>query len=99
VNGWQVQQFLKIAATNSLPHQRYCILDPTSFSSAISTWRALKYPNSIPLLTMANAVTGTSRAIALLKTSHHLLGLPTPSLPHRTFIGHIIFWDQQTTAR
>ena len=27
VSGWHVQQFLKIAATISLPHQRYCILD------------------------------------------------------------------------
>jgi hypothetical protein len=27
VSGWHVQQFLKIAAVTSLPHQRYCILD------------------------------------------------------------------------
>ena len=27
VSGWHVQQFLKIAATMSLPHQRFCILN------------------------------------------------------------------------
>ena len=27
VSGWHVQQLLKIAATISLPHQRFCILD------------------------------------------------------------------------
>ena len=27
VSGWHVQQLIKIAATISLPHQRYCILD------------------------------------------------------------------------
>ena len=26
-----------------------------------------------------------------------LLGLPAPPLPASDFIGHIIFWDQQTT--
>ena len=30
-------------------------------------------------------------------TSHQLLGLPIPPLPASDFIGHIIFWDQQTT--
>ena len=30
-------------------------------------------------------------------TSHQLLGLPVPPLPASDFIGHIIFWDQQTT--
>ena len=32
-----------------------------------------------------------------LETSHQLLGLPTPPFPASDFIGHIIFWDQQTT--
>ena len=32
-----------------------------------------------------------------LETSHQLLGLPTPPFPAADFIGHIIFWDKQTT--
>jgi len=98
VNGWQVQQFLKIAATNSLPHQRYCILDSDVVFFRDFDLARFEYPNSIPLLTMANAVTADQpRHSRWLETSHHLLGLPTPSLPASDFIGHIIFWDQQTT--
>jgi hypothetical protein len=33
-----------------------------------------------------------------VETSHELLGLPVPPLPASDFIGHIIFWDRQTTA-
>ena len=32
-----------------------------------------------------------------VETSHQLLGLPTPPFPAADYIGHIIFWDQQTT--
>ena len=32
-----------------------------------------------------------------VETSHQLLGLPAPPFPASDFIGHIIFWDQQTT--
>ena len=32
-----------------------------------------------------------------VETSHELLGLPARALPASDFIGHIIFWDQQTT--
>src|SRR5262249_5151203 len=32
-----------------------------------------------------------------IATSHQLLGLPIPALPAPDFIGHIIFWDRQTT--
>ena len=32
-----------------------------------------------------------------VETTHRLLGLPAPPLPASDFIGHIIFWDQQTT--
>ena len=32
-----------------------------------------------------------------VETSHQLLGLPRPLLPASDYIGHIIFWDQQTT--
>jgi hypothetical protein len=32
-----------------------------------------------------------------VETSHQLLGLPAPSFPAADFIGHIMFWDQETT--
>ena len=98
VSGWHVQQFLKIAAVISLPYQRYCILDSDVVFFRDFDLARYEYPNSIPLLTMANAVTADQpRHSRWLETSHALLGLPTPALPAPDFIGHIIFWDQQTT--
>ncbi len=47
---------------------------------------------------MPNEVIATQpRHSRWVVTSHQLLGLPVPPLPASDFIGHIIFWDQQTT--
>ena len=98
VSGWHVQQFLKIAAVISLPYQRYCILDSDVVFFRDFDLARHEYPNPTPLLSIANAVTADQpRHSRWLKTSHALLGLPTPSFPASDFIGHIIFWDQQTT--
>ena len=98
VSGWHVQQLLKIAATITLPHQRYCILDSDIVFFRDFDLSRFEYPNAIPLLTMENVVTEDQpRHSRWLETSHQLLGLKTPSLPADDFIGHIIFWDQQTT--
>jgi hypothetical protein len=98
VSGWHVQQFLKIAATISLPHQRYCILDSDVVFFRDFDLSRFEYPNPIPLLTMVNAVIADQpRHSRWVETSHQLLGYPTPPLPASDFIGHIIFWDQQTT--
>jgi hypothetical protein len=98
VSGWHVQQFLKIAATTSLPHQRYCILDSDVVFFRDFDLTRFEYPNPIPLLTLPEEITAQQINHAnWVGTSHQLLGLPTPPLPATDFIGHIIFWDQQTT--
>lgn len=98
VSGWHVQQFLKIAATISLPHQRYCILDSDVVFFRDFDLSRFEYPNPIPLLTMENAVIAAQpRHSRWVDTSHQLLGYPAPTLPASDFIGHIIIWDQQTT--
>jgi len=98
VSGWHVQQFLKIAATISLPHQRYCILDSDIVFFRDFDLSRFEHPNPIPLLSMPNEVIATQpRHSRWVVTSHQLLGLPVPPLPASDFIGHIIFWDQQTT--
>jgi Family of unknown function (DUF6492) len=98
VSGWHVQQFLKIAATISLPYRRYCILDSDVVFFRDFDLTRLEYPNSIPLLHMPDEVTPAQiRHSRWVETSHHLLGLPERSFPAADFIGHIIFWDQQTT--
>jgi hypothetical protein len=98
VSGWHVQQFLKIAATISLPYQRYCILDSDVVFFRDFDLTRFEYPNSIPLLSMPDEVTSSQiRHARWVDTSHQLLGFPAPQLPASDFIGHIVFWDQQTT--
>jgi Family of unknown function (DUF6492) len=98
VSGWHVQQFLKIAATMALPHQRFCILDSDVVFFRDFDLARFEFPNPIPLLTMPNEITSEQVHHAdWVGTSHQLLGLPTPQLPASDYIGHIIFWDQQTT--
>jgi hypothetical protein len=98
VNGWHVQQLIKIAATMSLPYQRYCILDSDIVFFRDFDLSRFEYPNAIPLLQMPDEVTpGQIRHARWVETSHQLLGLPTPPLPAADFIGHIIFWDRETT--
>ncbi|MFB9263622.1 DUF6492 family protein [Bradyrhizobium erythrophlei] len=98
VNGWHVQQILKIAATIALPYERFCILDSDIVFFRDFDLARFAYPNTIPLLRMDDAVTADQpRHSRWLDTSHQLLGLPTPPFPAPDFIGHIILWDKQTT--
>jgi hypothetical protein len=97
ISGWHVQQFLKIAAAISLPHERFCILDSDVVFFRDFELSRFEAPNSIPLLNLPDGVTsGLVHHSHWVETSHQLLGLPTPPLPASDFIGHIIFWDQQT---
>jgi hypothetical protein len=99
VSGWHVQQYLKIAATMSLPYERYCILDSDIVFFRDFDLAQFQYPNPIPLFGLPNEVVATQpRHSRWVETSHELLGLPAPPLPASDFIGHIIFWDRQTTA-
>ena len=97
ISGWHVQQFLKIAATISLPHERFCILDSDVVFFRDFDLSRFEAPNPIPLHNLPDGVTsGLAHHSHWVETSHRLLGLPTPPLPASDFIGHIIFWDQQT---
>jgi hypothetical protein len=98
VSGWHVQQFLKIAAAVSLPHERFCILDSDIVFFRDFDLTRFETPNSIPLLNLPEQVTADfPRHARWVESTHQLLGLPTPPLPASDFIGHIIFWDKQTT--
>jgi len=99
VSGWHVQQYLKIAATMSLPYERYCILDSDIVFFRDFDLSQFQVPNPIPLFSLPDVVISSQpRHSRWVKTSHELLGLPVPPLPASDFIGHIIFWDRQTTA-
>jgi hypothetical protein len=93
-----VQQFLKIAAAMSLPHERYCILDSDIVFFRDFDLARYEMPNTLPLFRVTNEVTADQAAHSRwVATSHQLLGLPTPPLPAPDYIGHIIFWDRDTT--
>jgi Family of unknown function (DUF6492) len=97
VSGWHIQQILKIAASIELPSQRYCILDSDIVFFRDIDLSRFDAPNPVPLLTRSNEVTAEQpRHARWVETSHRLLGLPTPALPADDFIGHIVFWDQET---
>jgi hypothetical protein len=98
VSGWHVQQFLKIAAAMSLPHERYCILDSDIVFFRDFDLSRFEAPNTLPLFRVTNEVTADQASHSRwVETSHQLLGLPTPTLPAPDYIGHIIFWDRETT--
>lgn len=97
-SGWHVQQILKIAATMVLPFERYCILDSDIVFFRDFDLSRFEYPNPIPLLSMPDEViAGQERHPRWVETSHEMLGLPPRPLPAPDFIGHIIFWDRDTT--
>jgi hypothetical protein len=97
VSGWHIQQILKIAASMELSSSRYCILDSDIVFFRDIDLSRFGTPNPIPLLTRANEVTAKlPRHVRWVETSHQFLGLPTPHLPADDFIGHIMFWDQET---
>src|SRR3954447_7810793 len=99
VSGWHVQQYLKIAATMSLPYRRYCILDSDIVFFRDFDLAPFQLPHPIPLFGLPDEVVATQpRHSRWVETSHRLLGLPPRPLPASDFIGHIIFWDRQTTA-
>ena len=98
VSGWHVQQFLKIAATMALPHERYCILDSDIVFFRDFDLARFETPNTLPLFRVTNEVTADQASHSRwVTTSHQLLGLPVPPLPAPDYIGHIIFWDRDTT--
>ena len=98
VNGWHVQQLLKIAAATALPHERYCILDSDIVFFRDFDLARYEAPNTLPLFRATNEITADKAAHSRwVATSHQLLGLPAPPLPAPDYIGHIIFWDRDAT--
>ena len=80
-------------------YERYCILDSDIVFFRDFDLSQFQVPNPIPLFGLPDEVVATQpRHSRWVETSHELLGLPVPPLPASDFIGHIIFWDRQTTA-
>ena len=99
VSGWHVQQYLKIAATMSLPYERYCILDSDIVFFRDFDLSQFQFPNPIPLVRLAErGGRQPSRGIrAGSKPAMNCSGCRCRRCRRPDFIGHIIFWDRQTT--
>jgi Family of unknown function (DUF6492) len=96
VSGWHIQQYLKIAATLSLPYERTCILDSDVVFFRDFDLSQFQVPNPIPLFSLPGEVNSRRpRHSRSVETSHALLGLPP--LLASDFTGPIIFRDRQTT--
>jgi len=98
VNGWLVQQFAKIAAASSIPEHRVCMVDSDvvffrDFDASLPFRTGRRPPLYFKPREVATDAPLHARWVA---SSHRLLGLPPPAFPADDFIGHVIYWDQQT---
>jgi Family of unknown function (DUF6492) len=97
VSGWHIQQVIKIAAARTLPEERYCMLDSDIVFFRPYDLETYSQPNRISLFRAPKSISADQLMHARwIQSSHHLLNLGEPVIPADDFIGHIIFWDQQT---
>jgi Family of unknown function (DUF6492) len=96
VNGWHVQQYVKIAMAYIAPETVSCMLDSDVAFFRPFNLSNLAPPNPTPLFIAPGDVTDRlPNHVCWLRTSHRLLGLGPPAIPADDYIGHIIFWNQQ----
>jgi Family of unknown function (DUF6492) len=97
VSGWHVQQFVKIRAASLFPQSRTCMLDSDVVFFRPFDVAPFAQPNPVPLFARPREIAPDAPLHApWIRSSHRLLGLAEPAFPADDFIGHIIFWDQET---
>jgi hypothetical protein len=97
VSGWHVQQFVKIRAASQFPQARTCMLDSDVVFFRPFDVAPFAQPNPVPLFARPREIAPDAALHApWIRSSHRLLGLAEPAFPADDFIGHIIFWDQET---
>jgi hypothetical protein len=97
VNGWHVQQLIKLRAACSLPYERFCVLDSDVVFFRPFDLSSYRRPHAIPAFcTLAGVTANAPLHAPWVRASHRLLGLGPAQFPADDFIGHIIFWDQRT---
>jgi hypothetical protein len=97
VQGWHIQQLLKIEAAATLPEERFCILDSdTAFFRPFDVG-AYAGDEKAPLYLEPRAIkAGAPWHASWTNNASRLLGLPPVAFPADDFIGHQIVWDQAT---
>jgi hypothetical protein len=97
VSGWHIQQFAKIATAITIAEPLSCVLDSDVVFFRSLDLAEIADTNTTPLFTTPGDIPATAQAHASwVRSSYRLLGLGEPSFPADDFIGHIIFWNQQT---
>jgi hypothetical protein len=99
VNGWHVQQILKIASVLAMPGQRFCLLDSDiaffrRFDLASFAGGALSPLYASPAAIAADAPLHSVWA----RNADLLLGNPPTVFPADDYIGHVLIWDRASLA-
>jgi hypothetical protein len=97
VNGWHVQQIVKIAAASQFPEDRYCIVD--SDNVFFRQFKADRYAGRdlSPLYVDRAAIFANSPLHAhWTRNCDRLLGLPPTPFPADDYIGQAIVWDRRS---
>jgi hypothetical protein len=96
VSNSHLQRILKIAAADAFPESRHCILDSDVVFFRRFDLSMLLRPRQAPLLEQMGD-TGSADLVRRARTSRHLLGLKTSSLPATDFSARIAVWDRRAT--
>jgi hypothetical protein len=98
VQGWHVQQLVKLQATASLPLDIAVHLDSDTVfvrDFDVAVWAGAK---ETPFLSEPGGIVAELEGHPKwLATAHQLLGLEPPRLPADDHIGHVIAWRQDAT--
>jgi hypothetical protein len=96
VNGWHVQQFVKIAAASVIQEPVSCILDSDIVFFRKFDLAKVTRGGITPLHVEPRDVAGGATDHAnWVRSSFRVLGLGQPKFPADDYIGHIIFWNQR----
>jgi len=97
VNGWHVQQMLKIAATLQLPEQRFCMIDSDNVFIRSFDVGAYAGGDLIPLYLERAAITADVPLHSKwTRNCDDLLGLKQTVFPADDYVDPVIVWDKRT---
>jgi Family of unknown function (DUF6492) len=91
-----LQRLLKIAAADAFPESRHCILDPDVVFFRRFDLSMLLRPRHAPLFEQIGDADSPD-LVWRARTSRHLLGLKTISVPTTDFRAGIAVWDRRAT--
>jgi Family of unknown function (DUF6492) len=96
VSDSHLRRILKIAAADAFPESRHCILDPDVVFFRRFDLSMLLGPRPAPLFEQMGDMDSPD-LVWRARTSRHLLGLKTSSMPATDFRAGIAVWDRRAT--